>query len=157
MSIGLQGAENAASAIKDAWETVQLQTGETARIEIIAWMTDLAGTSKPWMWATADGLELIIARVFEQPAILDFVMLLQFHFFIRWGEAQLKFTELVDVLSWACAGQPSADAENSAVPVDLKVRMNVREDVQALLADNPWMVCLLLLRSYVRVYTQKVV
>lgn len=143
-------------AIQAAWRTVEGQVSPTTRLTLYEFLTSFIGSEKPYLWASAENLPRIVQMVYGDEIVRDFVLSLQFHFMLRWGEASTKFTGLVDVLSWSI-GSHGLDSEQSgrrkedhgAIPEDIRMRLSSREDVRELLLDNPWMVCLLLLRSFV--------
>lgn len=145
-----------AGAIQSAWQTIEAQIAPETRIKLHQWLMNFIVGEKPYLWAAPDNVPRIVQMVYADELVRDFVHTLQFHFFLRWGEASAKFTGLVDVLSWS-VGSHGLDTEQTgrrkedhgAIPEDIRMRLSSREDVKELLLDNPWMVCLLLLRSFV--------
>lgn len=145
-----------AGAIQSAWRTVEGQVSAETRAKLHTWMVNYIVGEKPYLWASPENVPRIVAMIYADEMVRDFVHTLQFHFFLRWGEASTKFTGLVDVLSWS-VGAYGLDTERSArnkedhgaIPEDIRMRLSSREDVRDLLLDNPWLVCLLLLRSFV--------
>lgn len=146
-----------AGAIQSAWRTVESQVSVETRAKLYQWMMNYIVGEKPYLWATPENVPRIVAMIYGDEIARDFVHTLQFHFFLRWGEASEKFTGLVDVLSWS-VGAHGLDTEHlarsrkedhGAIPEDIRMRLSSREDVRDLLLDNPWLVCLLLLRSFV--------
>jgi hypothetical protein len=144
-------------AIQAAWRTVEGQVSPETRLKLYEWLMNFISGEKPYLWASPENIPRIVQMVYSDELVRDFVHSLQFHFMLRWGEASTKFTGLVDVLSWSI-GSHGLDTEHSgrnrkedhgAIPEDIRMRLSSREDVKELLLDNPWMVCLLLLRSFV--------
>jgi hypothetical protein len=148
---------NVVSAIQGAWRTVEGQVGESTRLKLYEFMLSFLSAEKPYLWATPQNVSRIVQMIYADEIVRDFTHMLQYHFFLRWGEGKQKFTGLVDVLSWS-VGAFALDTEQSArgrkedhgaIPENIRSHMSSREDVKDLLLDNPWMVCLLLLRSFV--------
>lgn len=156
MSYTNADTDNVAAAIQSAWKTVESQVSADTRAKLHEWMMSYIIGEKPYLWASPENLPRIVAMIYGDEIARDFVHTLQFHFFLRWGEASEKFTGLVDVLSWS-VGAYGMESERStrskedhgAIPEDIRMRLSSREDVKELLTDNPWLVCLLLLRSFV--------
>lgn len=144
-----------AASIQAAFKTVMAQTAPEKYQRITEFVVRLIYLEKPYRWVTAGDLPELIRRVFADDDYRDFALLLQFHFFTRWGEGTQKFSALAEAMSWgvgvegseASGRRPVEDLR--AVPEQLRIRLSGREDARALLDANPWMVCLLLLRAYV--------
>lgn len=148
---------NCGTSILSAFQTVLAQSGEENRLKIQRFAVRVIMEEKPYLWVTPQAMGHLMGEVFGDELIRDFVLSLQFHFFMRWGEASQKFTTLTHALSWsvAPAGQTTMRPQKSendslvAIPQVIQERLTSREDAQALMESNPWLVCLLLMRSYI--------
>lgn len=145
---------NVAASTQAAFQTIYAQTPLEARPKISQFVARVLYQEKPYLWVSATGLAHVIELAFADDLFRDFVLSLQFHFFTRWGEGARKFTSLAHALSWGAAAGPKVstasakDNDLCAIPPELRARLGTREETQELLEANPWMVCLLLLRSY---------
>lgn len=152
-----EDTEIVAGAIQSAWLTINAQVSPETLQKLNEWLGGFILTDKPYLWATLEGVQSTIKMVYADELLRDFTHMLQFHFFLRWGEASAKFTGLVDVLSWSVGAFALETERNGsgrkedhgAIPEEIRTRLASREDVRELLQDNPWMVCLLLLRSFI--------
>lgn len=142
-----------AEAMQAAVQTTLDQLDDEMALRLSEKILELVMTSKPYLWVTAEGLENLIKNVFEDKEFTDFVFMLQFNFMMRWGEGQQKFIALANTVSWALAAFTDANAkgvsELSAIPSELQTRLAARAATATLLQENPWIVCLAILRSYV--------
>lgn len=139
----------AGEAMIDAYFATLSQSGPELQKQIIIYVAGLVAGEKPYMWVTPDGIVRVVQQVFEDEDIRDFAFTLQFNFFLRWGRVKENFIELVNVLSYGCGAYSGDDkGDFRAIPGELSKHLATRESVQQLLNENPWLVCLLLLRSY---------
>jgi hypothetical protein len=142
-----------AASLEAAFHTTMLQFDEEQQYALGQKVLTLVMTSKPYLWATPDGLHHLIHEVFGDAVFMDFVFMLQYNFMIRWGEAPQKFIALANTVSWGLTSYTDPNVkpadELSAIPEELRFRLAARVPTGKLLEENPWMVCLALLRSYV--------
>jgi hypothetical protein len=141
-----------AGAFHSAFKTVMDQyLDEGQRDKLNQWVTTIAVEGKPWMWTSGDGQALLLDLVMVDEFYRDFVMALTFLFFARWGEAGVKFTGLVDTLSWGTAADTPESEEMDLVlmPRVIRDRLVSQTDVKKYLAANKWVVTLMLIKLFV--------
>lgn len=144
--------ETVASAFHVAFKTVLGQyLDQEQRDKLMGWCITIAVEGKPWMWTSAEGQELLLDLVMVDEFYRDFVMTLTFMFFARWGEANVKFTGLVDTLSWGTAADNVNNDDKGLVlmPAAISDRLVSQADVKKYLAANKWVVTLMLIKLFV--------
>lgn len=144
--------ETVAAAFQTAFKTVMNQyLSEEQRTKLMQWVTTVAVEGKPWIWTSADGQAILLDMVMVDEFYRDFVMTLTFVFFARWGEANVKFTGLVDTLSWGTASDTASNEDKSLIlmPEDISTRLTGQVDVKRYLNANKWVVTLMLIKLFV--------
>lgn len=144
--------ETVASAFQTAFQTVMKQyLDENQSKAILAFVSSIAVEEKPWMWVSPEGQDHLLDKVMVPELIRDFVMSLTFTFFARWGEAKVKFTGLVDTLSWGTAADTvnNEDKQYVLMPEVISTRLTTQPDVKKYLAANKWVVTLMLIKLFV--------
>lgn len=132
-------------------QTLAMYLDEAAREKIMMLCTKIVVEEKPWMWVSPEGVNHLDDLIMVEELTRDFIMALTFTFFSRWGEAKVKFTGLVDTLSWGCAVD-NANAEDQSYVLmskDLSARLSSQETVKKYLAANKWVVVMMLIKLFV--------
>lgn len=136
-------------AIFAAHEATLAQYIPETRNKVMAFVANLILTEKPYIWIVTENIVRLVNTIYADDLYRDYVHMLQFNFFARWGAASGKFISLVHELSWACAAGANPNDSFVAIPTEIRNRMPSQDEAVAVLTDNPWLVCLTLLRSYI--------
>lgn len=125
---------------------------EALREKALMLCNQIVVQEKPWMWTSPEGIDHIDDLFMVDEFNRDFIMLLTFTFFSRWGEANVKFTGLVDTLSWGCAAdnEDEADKGFTLMSKDLSIRLSPQSTVKKYLRANKWIVVAMLIKLLVK-------
>jgi hypothetical protein len=109
---------------------------------------------KPYMIASPKGVQHAIELVFEDEVIRDFVFMLGFTFFARWGASGPRHNDLVQSLAFAVSGDGTpVRGQDSLVmmPAEIADLLPDPDGVLTLLQQNKWLVTLLMIQLFVLV------
>lgn len=120
----------------------------------IKFMSDLGTTSVPYAMVSPDGISGLASAVFGNKEVRDFISLLSFQFYSRWGYDQQHVDALCQALARGATMGVMADkdrAPNSlfdptvqAMPLDIRSRMVDQHLASQVIISNQWMVVLLM-------------
>lgn len=144
--------EVVAGAFEAAIKTVLEQyRDEALREKLLMFINNIVVQEKPWVWVSPEGPAHLDDLFMVDEFTRDFIMLLTFTFFARWGEGKVKFTGLVDTLSWGCAADEDGEDKGYVLmSKDLSARLSPTDTVKKYLRANKWVVVAMLIKLFVK-------
>jgi hypothetical protein len=126
---------------------------EELRTRLTDFLMSLILADKPYLLASARGLDRAVDLVFADPDVCDFVLMVVFVFFSRWGASLERYTNLVESLAFAVAADPSSQPapRQSLVATPFGIHESLPDPAlaQDLLLQNKWLSVLLLIHLFV--------
>ncbi|MBB5409281.1 hypothetical protein HDG34_003222 [Paraburkholderia sp. HC6.4b] len=113
---------------------------------------------KPYLLASAKGLDRAVNLAFVDPQVCDFILMIVFVFFSRWGASFSRYMHLVESLAFAVAGDAPFSPPGSqttqrqvlvATPSEIHESLPDPALTQDLLLQNKWLSVLLLIHLFV--------
>ena len=144
--------ETVQAAFEVAIKTVLDQYRDPALKEkLLLFIQNIVVQEKPWMWVSPEGQEHVVYLFMVDEFPRDFIMLLTYTFFSRWGEGKVKYTGLTDALSWGCAADNDDNVEKEYVLMskDLSARLSPLDSVKKYLRANKWLAVAMLIKLFV--------
>jgi hypothetical protein len=121
-----------------------------------AFVAEMILKEKPYMLVTEDGIKHAMGKVFGLEGYRDFVLMVTFTFFARFGESDTPVRSLAGNLARAVSVSGSGSNNDlSAVPLEMRRRMPSEQDVTATLESNQWLMTLLMLQLCVQMVADK--
>ncbi|WP_233874973.1 hypothetical protein [Paraburkholderia adhaesiva] len=126
---------------------------EELRDKLTDFLTALILAEKPYMLASARGLDRAIDLVFADPEICDFVLMIVFVFFSRWGASPDRYASLVESLAFGVTADdyPRSGPTPGLVAMPPEIRESLPDPAHAqdFLLRNKWLSVLLLIHLFV--------
>lgn len=124
---------------------------DEAKADLLVFAMQLVTMEKPYMLVTEEGIQHIVAQVFGKEHYRDFIMMLAFTFFARFGRDRAEIEGLASNLArgatLACRTETTRVGLN-AVPQSIRDRLPNMETVRELLLANPWLTIVLLIQLF---------
>lgn len=112
-------------------------------------MMNFIAKYKPWAMVTPQGIGDLVEFVWTNSGFTDFLMMLSFVFFSRWGSSDEKIQALTNNLARG-TGLVVRD-ENNAVPRQYSERLPDFSAAQSRIAANRWIAIALMLPLFIKV------
>jgi hypothetical protein len=141
---------------------------EEMRDRLTDFLMSLILAEKPYLLASARGLDHAVDLVFMDPDVCDFILMIVFVFFSRWAASPERYANLAESLAFAVAAdtphllqssgflhpsrpasQPHASQRLVATPVEIHESLPDPELAGDLLLQNKWLGVLLLIHLFV--------
>lgn len=143
----------AAETFQGAYEHALGNFVGEAKASVVRFCASIILQEKPYMLVGAEGASHAVDLVFGNEGNRDFIFMLSYTFFARFGEGHDPVQQLSATLARGVT-IPSG-REMSIVPEALRVRLPQYQEVQSLLADNQWLMTLLLLQLFITASPEK--
>ena len=129
---------------------------EKLREKLTDFLMSLILADKPYLLASARGLDRAVNLVFLDQEVCDFVLMIVFVFFSRWGASVERYTNLVESLAFAIAADAADTSAQRAprqglvaTPPEIHESLPDPALAQDLLRQNKWLSVLLLIHLFV--------
>ncbi|WP_233874266.1 hypothetical protein [Paraburkholderia adhaesiva] len=130
------------------------------REKLTGFLMSLILADKPYLLAAARGLERAVDLAFEDPQVCDFILMIVFVFFSRWGASGERYASLVESLAFAVEADASHLSHASPAPGVQRQELvatppEIHESLpdpgltRELLLQNKWLTVLLLIHLFV--------
>jgi hypothetical protein len=150
MSISTERMIEAADVFKGSYDHVIQNTFGDTHNNVIKFVADIVLRTKPYLLLTHSGLSHIAETVFTNEEHRDFVLMLAFTFFSRFGGPDEDVSGLAYNLAKG-AGQKTTSGEYGLIPNQINERLITTEDAAMVLLENKWLMVLLLLQLFVNI------
>ncbi len=106
--------------------------------------------------ATPDGLNALVAMVFEDAAMREFVFTVQTQFWSQFSEFHQAWNDMLGDIAESLTGAIrgiDVDASKCLVPEEIRLRVFPVDQMKALLVANNWLVTVIFIILWGRTYT----
>lgn len=148
MGLRTEEMREVATVFQGAYEhTITNFVGSEIKAAALQFVAGIVLSEKPYMLVTEEGFARAVLMVFSNEVARDFVLMLGFTFFSRWGGSQEQYVQLIENLSYG-AGHVDGAGEYAGMPVPISQRLTSAQEAAALLQANRWLVVLLLMQLF---------
>lgn len=121
-----------------------------SRPKINEFIASIVMRERPYMLVTNTGIAHAATLVFSDDAYRDTILAIAFVFFSRWGGGNDGISALAQNLADGVSGDDMT-GPNTAMPADVLRRLPIHNTTQAILANNKWLMILLMLILFIQV------
>lgn len=126
-----------------------------SKVSMQRYVAALILQEKPYMLVGPEGVERAIDLVFSNEPHRDFIFMLTYTFFARFGEGRNPSEDLAASLARGLVMSNAGGGAMSAIPEAMRVRLPNLSEVQSLLKDNHWLMTVLLIQLFVSAPQEK--
>lgn len=145
MELAAEDIREVGECFTQAFNHTLANTFGESKLKVMEFVYDVVLRKHPWMMLTQQGLVDLVSEVFGNVDVRDFVLTLTFNFQAYLGHGREFHEGLATVMGVASGYQVP-----SLIPKPVHERMVTDDVATSSLVNNRWLVCILLLKTWIQ-------